>query len=288
MRSLKPGIWFNNKLRRSFSSFVKIGIICTFGIILLQLNSCAVPPNTSPPISNQKIFGSKLPFTVPGPGNVNRGRDLYFCGKEKCDKDGKLATAGCNRSECHSDTFDTSPVKNNSALQGASKKNLYELLDCMYSQMEFNPTKNDPGGVDCKKQKEIFKGFTEQDFRDLAAFLSSKDTNKYTVSGVIKGNAGLSATVVATSDYLPNVTVKAKANGEYTIETLAAGDYQITPKLDKYYFVPILHSVVLEFYLCIAEDSKEATSDSYSHKLKNVNFVQKKNLFDPNYHWHPK
>ena len=144
-------------------------------------------------------------------------------------------------------------------------------------------------GIDCDNTQEpIFYGFFEQDFRDLAAFLSSKDENKYTINGVISNVTALPVTIVATSDYLPDVSVKTEANGEYHIKNLAAGDYKIVPKLDKYRFVPEFQNISLDYIQCIDEDSNEATSGSFSHEIDNVNFVQKIILNVPNSSWQPK
>ena len=277
----KSGTWFNKKLRRPFQTLVKIVIVCGFGAILLQTNnSIAGPDSSKPPTSNQPMFQPKLPlFEL---GNVDRGKKLFYCGIKPCSIEETSELNGCIH--CHSNNFDTEPYKSaytNTVLHAASKKMLYDLSDCT-TQIYFIKSENEPEGYNCDKQKTIFKGFTEQDFRDLAAFLSSKDTNQYLVSG----SAGPYTKIVAKSDYLPNVEVTS-VNGSYGI-TLAAGDYKIVPELPGYSFYPKASNITLDYIQCTAEEAKDAISDSYSHELKMVNFVQKKLSFSPDNSWPPK
>ena len=282
MPFLKSGVWFNKNIGRPFQALVKIVIVCAFGAILLQLDkSIAAPPDSSkPPTSNQPMFQPKLPLSIPGTGNVARGEKLYYCGKGPCDSNGKSDKAGCNRSECHTDKFGTDiadPTTFNPALHASSKKYLETLKECP-------PKMND--NVPCSVQKDIFKGFTEQDFRDLAVFLSSKDKNKYAVSGVINGDTGPLTELFVKSNYLPEFSVKSSAHGSYSI-TLAAGDYEIVAKSAGYFFSPKSHHITLDFYRTVDYDS-DVISDPYSHVLKKVDFTSSKFASVPLNSPHPK
>ena len=232
------------------------------GAVILPLNICVADSSSpKPPSSNQPPPAPNLP-QLAGPGDAGRGEKLYNCGKAPCNN-GPSDTAGCFR--CHGDGFSTDPAAPNGIMFAVSKSMLYSLANCN----ELMNAEEYP----CAEQSSWFNGFTEQDFRDLAAFISSKDKNKYTVSGY----AGPYTSIYVTSDYLPGAAVSFP-NGHYSI-TLAPGEYQITPERKAYSFSPKSRDLHLDFYVCYT--SGLPASAPHSHALGNVNFTQSAMRYQP-------
>ena len=203
-----------------------------------------------------------------GPGNIVRGEDLFYCGKEPCNN-GPSDTAGCFR--CHGDDFDADayggPVGVDTYMHATSKKMLYLLANCGVLM--------DTQNIPCAEQSSWFNNFTEQDYRDLAAFMSSKDKNQYTLSGY----AGPYTSIYVKSDYLPGAAVSFP-NGHYSF-TLPAGDYQIVPERSGYAFTPKSRDITLDFYQSISSGSDVPLPAPHSHILSGVNFIQSHVRYQP-------